>query len=202
MIYIVLDTETTGLNVARDGIISFSYILTDLEKEYERGTIEMNPWNGEPTPEQLESATPALKVNGYTPEQIQNFIPAQEGMKRIAEVIEKATTLNDGFWPTVMGYNSMAYDWPLIVNQATLYGITLPKVAYHQIDVYTLVVMLNAMGVMPVKRNPDGKIMGNKLCESVEKLEIEADRTKFHASMYDVEMTLAIFLKLKEMLNK
>ena len=43
-IYIVLDTETTGLDTNTAGIISFSYIITDLNKEYERGTIEMNPF--------------------------------------------------------------------------------------------------------------------------------------------------------------
>lgn len=46
-IYVVLDTETTGLDVNTAGIISFSYIITDFETEYERGTIEMNPFESE-----------------------------------------------------------------------------------------------------------------------------------------------------------
>ena len=198
MIYIVLDTETTGLNTSTAGIISFSYILTDLETEFERGTIEMNPFE---TLDDIRAAQDAMKINGYTAEQVLQFMPASEGMKKVAEVFERATQLNNGYWPKVMGYNVISYDMPIIVNNCKKYGVVLPKYYPNAVDVMAIVVGLDVMGLMPTKTYPDGKKMGNKLCENVEKFGIASDPSKFHASMYDVEMTLAVFNAIKNQLN-
>lgn len=198
--YIVLDTETTGLDTSTAKIISFSYIIMDskLENELERGTIEMNPFESEI---EIANAAEAMRVNGYTPEQVLQFQPAKEGMKQVAKVFERATVYGGGKWPKIMGYNVIGYDMPIIVNNCKRYGAYLPKYYPNAIDVMTLVISLDAMGFMPVKTHPDGKRMGSKLCESVAKLEIESDPSKFHASMYDVEMTLAVFNAVKNKLN-
>lgn len=198
MIYIVLDTETTGLDTSTAGIISFSYILTDLEHEFERGTIEMNPFE---TIDDIRAAQEAMRVNGYTAEQVLQFQPASEGMKQVAQVFERATQMNNGYWPKVMGYNVIAYDMPIIINNCKKHGVTLPKCYPNAIDVMAIVAGLDVMGIMPTKTYPDGKRMGNKLCENVEKFGIESDPSKFHASMYDVEMTLALFHAIKNKLN-
>ena len=198
--YIILDTETTGLDTSTAGIISFSYIIMDgnLENEFERGTIEMNPFANEID---IANAAEAMKVNGYTAEQVLQFQPAKDGMKQIAKVFERATVYGGGSWPKIMGYNVIGYDMPIIVNNCKKYGVYLPKYYPNAVDVMTLVISLDAMGLMPVKTYPDGKRMGSKLCESVAKMEIESDPSKFHASMYDVEMTLAVFNAVKNKLN-
>lgn len=197
-IYVVLDTETTGLDVNTAGIISFSYIITDFETEYERGTIEMNPFESE---SDIENASEALKINGYTPEKIATFDSARVGMARIADVFQRATLLGDGLWPRVMGYNIVAYDMPIIKNNAKKYGITLPDIRHDYLDVLQGIRMLDVMGVIPVRFKEDGKPMGNRLYEAVQRLEIESEQDKFHGSMYDTEMTLKIFKTLAEKLN-
>ena len=197
-VYIVLDTETTGLNTNTAGIISFSYIITDLETEFERGTIEMNPFENEID---IQAASEAMKVNGYTAEQVLQFMPAKEGMEKVAKVFERATVYGGGKWPKIMGYNVIAYDMPIIVNNCRKHNVYLPKYYPNAVDIMTLAIALDAMGLMPVKTYPDGKRMGSKLCESVAKMEIESDPSKFHASMYDVEMTLELFRAFKNKLN-
>ena len=189
-IYIVLDTETTGLDTSTAGIISFSYILTDLENEFERGTIEMNPFESDAD---VANAAEALKVNGYTPEQVASFQSLADGMKQVAQVFERATLLNNGFWPRVMGYNIATYDMPIILNNAKKCGVELPKFRYDFVDVLQGVRMLDAMGLIPCVLKEDGKAMGNRLSEVVCRLNIPADESKFHGSMYDTEMTLEIF---------
>lgn len=193
-IYIVLDTETTGLDTNTAGIISFSYIITDLNKEYERGTIEMNPFECE---DDIASAIDALKINGYTPEQVITFQPACDGMKQVAEVFERATQYGNGKWPKIMGYNIATYDMPIILNQAKKFNVVLPRFGYDYIDVLQGVRMLDAMGLIPKKYKEDGKPMGNRLVETVQRLGIPADQGKFHGSMYDTEMTLKVFLDIK-----
>ena len=197
-VYIILDTETTGLNTNIAGIISFSYIITDLVNEIERGTIEMNPFESEVD---IANAAEAMKVNGYTAEQVLQFMPAKEGMKQIAKVFERATVYGGGSWPKIMGYNVIGYDMPIIVNNCKKYGVYLPKYYPNAVDVMAIVIGLDTMGLMPTKTYPDGKKMGNKLCENVEKFGIESDPSKFHASMYDVEMTLAVFNAIKNKLT-
>ena len=197
-IYIVLDTETAGLDTNTAGIISFSYIITDLENEYERGTIEMNPFESDAD---IENASEALKINGYTPEKIATFESARVGMAKIADVFQRATLLGNGGWPRLMGYNLATYDMPIIENNAKKYGVILPNFRHDYVDVLQGVRMLDVMGVIPMRFKEDGKPMGNRLYEAVQRLEIESEQDKFHGSMYDTEMTLRIFQTLAKKLN-
>jgi len=197
MIYLYLDTETTGLNVATDHIISFSYKMCDEDKEMEKGTIYMNPF------ETIDEAkderyAKALEVNGFTPEQIMTFMPAKEGMEMVAKVLQRAKYENGGYWPKVVGYNNVGYDMPIIKANAERYGIELPNIGFAHVDLLQVIWALGAMGKLPVK---EGKTLGNKLCESVERFDIDADATKFHGSEYDVEMTYQLYMKLKQVLK-
>lgn len=198
-IYIVLDTETTGLDTNTAGIISFSYIITNLEQVFERGTIEMNPFESEAD---VASAAEALKVNGYTPEQVASFQSASEGMKQVALVFERATLLNNGYWPRIMGYNVATYDMPIILNNAQKHDVVLPRFRYDYVDVLQGVRMLDAMGLIPCVLKEDGKQMGNRLSEVVHRLNIPADQSKFHGSMYDTEMTLEVFKAIRTRITK
>ena len=198
MIYLFLDTETTGVDKENDMIISFSYKICDDDfKEIEHGIIEMNPFTS------LEEAksekyAKALEVNGYKPEQIMEFMSASVGMAKVAEVYKRALGYNGGWWPKIVGYNSNAFDIPMIRNNAKRFGAILPEVGEQHIDVYQLVLALDVMGKIPQKRNELGKPMKNKLFESVARLNIEADEDKFHDASYDTEMTYQIFMKLKQ----
>lgn len=203
------DTETTGVSVDNDMIISLSYKITDENfKEISSRTIEMCPFN---TLEEAQSPQyeKALEVNGYKPEQIMTFKPAKIGIQQFVELLKGLVEQNNNqYWTedkkplvTFVGYNSNAFDIPLLYSYAKRLGIDMPRFGYKHIDVYPLIFALDQMGKIPAKFYEDGKAMGNKLNESVERCNINADKTKFHGSAYDTEMTYALFMKLKQVIT-
>jgi len=203
MINMFFDTETTGLNLETAKIISFSYIICDDEKEIQKGTIEMCPFADIAEAEAPE-VQKALEVNGYTPEQIMSFMPYKDGLEKIAMVFVKAKMLNNDYFPRVIGYNNNGYDMPLIRNNWKKEGIVIPEntIGFKQIDIMQIVWGLDAMGLMPTKVNPTtNKNMGCTLKESVSRMEITADETQFHGSMYDTMMTKELYQKLKQVIT-
>lgn len=199
--FLVFDTETTGIHPERDSIISFSYKIVNCEfKTLEEGTIEMNPFSSLEEASDPEYET-ALKINGYTPNQILGFMPASEGMKKVADVYAEALKYAGDVYNDVIlvGYNSSNFDIPMVKHNARKHGIFIPN--YRTIDVYQMVLMLEAFGAMPAKNYPNGQPMKTKLCESVERLGIESDPDKFHSSAYDVEMTFQVFLKIGQLVK-
>lgn len=203
MITLFFDTETTGLNLETAKIISFSYIICDDEKEIQKGTIEMCPF-ADITEAEAPEVQKALSVNGYTPEQVMTFMPYKEGLEKIAMVFVKAKMLNNDYFPRVIGYNNNVYDMPLIRNNWKKEGVIIPEnaIGFKQIDVMQIIWGLDAMGLMPAKINPTtNKNMGCTLKESVSRMEITADETQFHGSMYDTMMTKALYDKLKQVIT-
>jgi DNA polymerase III epsilon subunit-like protein len=203
MINMFFDTETTGRNIETAKIISFSYVLCVDDKEIERETIEMCPFDDIKETEDQEVAD-ALSINGYKPEQIMQFQPYKQGLEKILSVFIKAKAINNGYPPRIIGYNNNGYDMPLIRKEWKRLNIIIPEnsIGFKQIDVMQICWGLDAMGLMPVKKNPiTNKNMGCTLKESVSRMEITADETQFHGSMYDTEMTKALYHKLKQVLK-
>lgn len=89
---LVLDTETTGLDITRHEIIQLGYISLFIDQNNKKSIVEEKEFTI--TPLHLETASPeALRINGYSSERWKNSIPFSKCFMQIRNAIENSDLL-------------------------------------------------------------------------------------------------------------
>lgn len=109
--FVVLDFETTGVDVAVDSIVQAALVpIAPNGDELDDGMVGIvNP--GRLIPED------AMKVHGITDEQAKTGTPEKEAVERI---VKELTTGKFADWPVCI-YNAN-FDWPLLLHRARAHG--------------------------------------------------------------------------------
>jgi len=86
MLTLYIDTETTGLNPTKNGIIQLAYIIEKDGKVLRRGSYKINPnsYNKE-----IKISEEALKINGYKEEDFDSFSNAEDVVKELIKILSK-----------------------------------------------------------------------------------------------------------------
>lgn len=112
------DVETTGLDVSKHGVVQLSGVIEVDGKIQEVFDYRVQP------PKGTMVCQEALKVNGFTIEQIKTFDDYKTTWESLKKVMCKYIDQYDGmdkFWPA--GYN-VAFDYPFLQKMATTAGET------------------------------------------------------------------------------
>lgn len=89
---LVIDTETTGLDITRHEIIQLGYINLFINENNKKSILEEKEFFI--TPLHIETASPeALKINGYTKEKWKNSVPFSKCVAQIRHAIESSDLL-------------------------------------------------------------------------------------------------------------
>ena len=101
------DIESTGLNIASDGIIELSFLKVQPDGQQQQKTWKIRPWDYEHH-SQIPIAPSASAVNGVKDEDL-------TGCPRFIEVVEEvADWLRDS---DLAGFNSTKFDLPLLAEE-------------------------------------------------------------------------------------
>lgn len=181
-----LYVETTGTDPARHAIIQLSGIV-----EIDGEVIEAFHYDLKPFPGDLVTKE-ALKINGFTMEQLRAFPDAMEGYKKFKAMISKYINVYDKadkFY--IVGYNSRFDDSFL----RELYRKCLDAF-YGSCFWWPAIDVSNMAAFYFIETRKEFK---NFKLETVAKAAgIEVDKDKLHGSAYDIEITRKLFKKLIE----
>lgn len=183
-----IDTETIGLNPSKHDIISLALIVEIDGKVQDELYLKCQPIDWDNITDE------ALKINGFTKEQLKSFITPQEALKKILKFLEKYVdkykknkTMKDKF--ILAGYNvtfdsTMLSEWCQKLNYKYLGAL----IDYHKLDIASLVLFL--------KMHNKIKIDGFKLIDVAKYLQASIQA---HDAQSDIRATREIAYKL---LNK
>ncbi len=203
MKFLFLDTETTGLDPIRNGILTISYgfVETDnflewletAEKEQLRiKTIKMKPLN----PNNIDSK--ALKVNGIKLDDINKFRGNESALIEFNSDLQafahnSLTSTYDKI--DVVGYN-VEFDMKFIKNWLKYYGLDLfDFVNYRGIDVMNLVIQLRMLDPSFLNDVPN-----LKQTTIAKKFNISIDDA--HTSDADTNICYKLFIGINKKINK
>lgn len=168
--FVFFDTETTGLNPAKDRIVEISAVKLD------KGFQEIDSFSSYINPYPVLMTPGASEANGITMEFLADKPKEFEVIPAFAEFCGEA-----GF----LAYND-SFDVSMLGTAHGRLGIE------QNIDSFDVLRM--ARDAM-VSEN-------NKLRTVAEALDVVPEDENFHEAMFDVRMTIAVFLKLKEILKE
>src|SRR3989344_1051301 len=169
---VFVDVETTGLSPDIHEIIEVAAIVAD-----GRTFSEVKSYSCKIKPEHIERAEKeALKINGYSPEEWREAIPAKEAFNKVANISPNGV---------IAGWN-VAFDWEFLEHAFTREGI-IHKFDYHKIDVPSITyAQLFKMGrFASLSLWSVAPLFGIKL-------------PSIHSAMEDVRATYEIFKKVLE----
>lgn len=169
-----IDTETTGLDPHKNGIIQVSGIIEidgDIKEEF---NIKCQPMTGDAVDAK------ALEVTGTTHEMIQSYISGADGYRRLVSIFDKYVSKfdkNDKF--QVVGYN-VRYDMEMLKSWFDKNGNPYmgSYMTWQPFDVMSVCHMLKYMGVLNL---PNYKL--STLCEHF------GITIKAHDAMSDITAT-------------
>ena len=118
---VIIDLETTGLDIVKDRIIQVSYIKVFPDGREERGNYLVNP--EKPIPDVV------VQLTGISNEDVQG----QPTFKEIAQTINKIFADSD-----IAGYNSNHFDVPLLAEEFLRANIDFDFSKRNMIDVQTI----------------------------------------------------------------
>lgn len=176
------DTETTGLDAKENDIVSIAGIIEINGEVKEEFYLEMQPFNYDNISEE------ALKINGYTLEQIKTFMTPQEAYKKITTIFGKyINKFNRADKFISMGHN-VRFDLDFLgqffkKNNDKYFG---SWVNYHCIDTVQILQL--------IKFKTDIELENCKLVTATKKFGIEL--TDAHNAMADIKATRELFYKL------
>lgn len=180
------DLETTGTNPAQHGIHQIAGIILIDGKEKERFEIKLRP-NPKAKIEQE-----ALDVANVTLEQIMEYQSMEDGYQEFIKILSKYV---DKFNKTdklfLLGYNNAGFDdnflrGLFLQNGDKYFG---SRFWADPMDVRVLAIRQLA----PVRHQMENF----KLKTVARQMGIEVDESKLHDAVYDVELTLEIFKRLR-----
>lgn len=179
------DSETTGLDAKLNDIITLAGILEIDGVIKERFDYKLRPFN----PQNIEEQ--AMKVNGFTNEEVMAFPPAIEAKKALQTILSKYVdrfkknkTMNDKILPA--GQN-VAFDVNFLGETWKKCGdnFLFAMLDYHKLDLFALTQILAVKGDL---------ILPNLRLETVANhFEVAI---KAHDALSDIEATREVFYKI------
>jgi len=172
---LVLDTETTGLDILRHEIIEIAFINFILENK----KIDIkNKISLKIAPQRMDLADDrALKINGYDPKKWNNSKPINTYLPIFSKLIENTDVL--------LGQN-LIFDLRFLKKSFEEYSIPVPKFPKY-IDT-------KMMGAKLVKEGIMNSSSMDKMCEHFQ-IKFEG---RAHTALTDCERTILVFQKLIE----
>lgn len=180
-----IDTETTGLNPFEHDILSIALIVEINGEVKDELYLKIQPIN----PNNITDE--ALKINGFTREELSTFLSPREGLNKILRFLEryvdkykKNKTMEDKF--VLAGYN-VTFDSAMLSEfcKKLNYKYLGALVDYHKIDIASLVLFL--------KMHNKIKMDGYKLVNVAEYLQASIQA---HDAQSDIRATREIAYKL------
>ena len=147
MLKVFIDTETTGLDPKKHGIIAMSYIIEDEEGNIlEEDLITINTFKY-----RAKYAPEALEVNGYTVEQIQSFQSPKEAL----DIFDKALCKHSKGEKYIIAAYNAKFDKEML---EALYEHVYPgrywKILSHKvIDTMQTVMFFSDTGLLEVEKH-------------------------------------------------
>jgi DNA polymerase-3 subunit epsilon len=180
------DLETTGTNPAQHSIHQIAAIILVDGKEKERVEIKMQP-----NPK-AKIDPQALEVANVTMEQINTYMPFEEGYRTLIGILDKYVSRydkKDKF--ALLGYNNAGFDdnflrGLFLQNGDNYFGSWFWA---DPLDVRVLA-MRQLLPLRPSMEN-------FKLMTVARQMGIEVDESRLHDAVYDVEITLEVFNRLR-----
>lgn len=170
--FVFFDTETTGLNPKKDRIVEISAIKVD------RNFQPVATFSSYINPYPVFMNPKASEVNGITMEFLADKPSENVVIRDFAEFCEGAGLL---------GYNSNSFDLGML------------RAAHERLGIQ---VELDGFDVLWMARDAMLPTKNVKLKTVAEELGVVPDSQNFHEAMFDVQMTLSVFLALGPMLKK
>lgn len=183
--YLFCDTETTGIDPSKHGIIQISGLI-DIDGEVqETFDIKVQPFKN-----QLISKE-SMKINGVTTEDLNNHLLPQEGYDALMQVFSKYVSKfdrTDKFF--LVGYNSNKFDDTFLrkffINCGDEYYGS--WIWWPSIDV--------AIFAAEFLKEERSKFPNFKLSTVAKALGIAVDESKLHEALYDTILTRALYRKI------
>ncbi|MGD2071868.1 MAG: 3'-5' exonuclease [Candidatus Thorarchaeota archaeon] len=185
-----IDTETTGLNPFEHDIVSLALIVEINNEVKDELYLKIQPINWNTINDE------ALKVNGFTKEELKTFDKPQEALKKVLRFLEKYVdkykknkSMEDKF--VLAGYNvtfdsAMLAEWCKKLNYKYLGAL----IDYHKLDIASLILFL--------KMHNKIQIEGFKLVKVAEYLQASIQS---HDAQSDIRATREIAYKLLDKID-
>lgn len=182
------DTETTGLDPECNGIIQLAMIIEIDDKIAAKRIFQMCPTGRTAT-------TEALKVNGYTKEQITSFTPWEQVYKEVVEFLGRYVDKFDKNDKYILAGQNVKFDsdmmksWFEYCNDK--YWFSWVK-AGAMIDTLHMVTALQWAGRIPILESRKN----SALCEY-----FGIDLSNAHDAMADIEATRQVAYKMRDLIE-
>jgi len=178
-----LDTETTGVDPLKNGIIQIAGIVDINGQIVEEFNLKCRPFPG-----QIYTAE-ALKVTGTTVEEIKNYPDPKEAYQKIQAIFNKYINRydkNDKF--TMVGQNTkFDYDFMTVFFQNNYDKFFYAYVAYHLVDLVNASALFKMAGKISV---PNMKLETMAKCFGI--------TLNAHDALEDIRATRQILYKFVE----
>jgi DNA polymerase-3 subunit epsilon len=183
-----LDTETTGLNSEKNGIIQLAVIIDIDGEEKFRKTYLMRPTG-------RTAEDKALEVNGYTREQIAGFTPWEQVHKEFTDDLSQFVDKFNRDDKFILGGQNVEFDSRFIMSWfkscGDNYWFSWVK-AGAVIDTLPMVTFLQWCEKVPMLENRKNET----LCKH-----FGIDLSNAHDAMADIEATRAVAVKMRELIG-
>jgi DNA polymerase-3 subunit epsilon len=118
---VILDLETTGVNIASDRIVEFSALKVSPEGGKEWLTLRLNPG--------IPISPEATRIHGITDADVANEPHFKDVAKRIASFVEGCD---------LAGFNSMKFDIPILCEEFLRVNVDFNPARHRYVDVQVI----------------------------------------------------------------
>lgn len=118
---VILDLETTGVNIASDRIVEFSALKVSPEGGKEWLTLRLNPG--------IPISPEATRIHGITDADVANEPHFKDVAKRIASFLEGSD---------LAGFNSMKFDIPILCEEFLRVNVDFNPARHRYVDVQVI----------------------------------------------------------------
>ena len=179
-----LDTETTGLDPDKHGIIQLAMIIDIDGEKKDSLVLNMRPTGRIATPE-------ALEVNGCTNEQIRGFEPWESVYHKVVEFMGKYVDKFDKEDKFILGGQNVGFDSDMMMSWfkhcGDKYWFSWVKAGAY-IDTLRVITFLQWSGKVPILENRKNET----ICKH-----FGIDLSNAHDAMADIEATRAAAYKMR-----
>ena len=178
MYEIVIDIETTGLNILEDVPIELGYVVYYGREEINSGSFYIRPHR-----KHLPLNPQIVKITGIDEERLE-----KHGIST-AEATQRWHNLVWRYQPcTLVGYNLLNFDFPMIQNWLATYH----SVRFKHPPIAKISDVMHMVGIAVKTRS------WLKLREAAELLQVSFAEEDLHTALGDVRLTYKIYDKIRE----